>query len=563
MSDVLLEAPSAVVEEAGNDPVTQEWSSRLAPLYSPDEFGGVPFNDRLIGILENVCQFGEYDFSLPPIPARPEIYKEFGIVRVKKPHQVGKDKSIRGFIWVDVDPVAILLNKYIIRSCHTLNCMEHNLRAGNFNWIYCPWMANVFAGPIHPIEAEPIIAKSRITIEPQTVEIDGKLLRIRDHQAVANLFLVRDKNQNPYLFLGRLYDSAEREFPWAKSILKYLSIRCERVGLGLAVGEKWDEYRVNRERREEVSGERIMLFTPPFDLPFRLAPDMPPQPLNFYGDDSLHMGRTTEKSEGFAFSISVKGKVVVQPNKETLGDRSTYPSVVARKSEPVNTIMPGRRKTCCICGINVGRGATPHETAGGPGSRGSVVFCCDPCAERRRITCGDCEQPIEAWDWHRPRPMRVEGRSSGEICRGCFETRYGNCHECGEYFQVDPPRRLEGDTIPICPACEIRFKVKCDDCGVEWSDRNLSLNLARRKVHRLPAECYCAPCGERRRNEQRTHQDAGTSGGTGEHSAEHDGSDIDPFPYPGGVSSSVTTTADFSELRDLVEQVNDLLAAAS
>ena len=173
--------------------------------------------ELLTKLFTDVCRYSGYQphAGFPEPPVRAPIFDNLRPLRVIKKRQEGKPKSLRGYVWVDVDPLAILLNKSVIRSCHSLDSVNHSYRAGNFNHVYNPFCATLFAGALSPhtlIPARGACSGSEYYNDDGTVGdrrfiYNDEALQCRSHQAVANVFFMRDRQGLPYLVLGRLYDS--------------------------------------------------------------------------------------------------------------------------------------------------------------------------------------------------------------------------------------------------------------------------------------------------------------------------------------------------------------------
>ena len=274
-----------------------------------------------------------YDFKWPEIPERSAVFSLADVTKVTKKFQTGKDKSINGFIWVDTDPLQILLNKFIIRSCHTLDNTDNEMRGGNFAHVYNPYMACVFAGRYHPDEAT-INTKSPISsryyqfnyttkeIHYDTIPMDEhdfrKNIQMRSYGAVANIFIVFDSLGNPYIFLGRIYDSCA-ENPWAYSIFTYVRDFAESTGFGFILGDSMGC--VINSSREVSIYKRVKVVAPTVESTYYYSARFNQYRdtiLEYYGDDDLEYLKSTDIGSDAPNLFRICGRLIACSNSNIL-----------------------------------------------------------------------------------------------------------------------------------------------------------------------------------------------------------------------------------------------------
>ena len=229
----------------------------LPALCSPDALPEV-----LTRLLRDVCGYKALVYPLPAAPARCGPLTDFRPAQTEWTTASGKNRT--GYIWVDTDPLALLLNRCVVRSCQSLTSGKQE-RAGNFNYVYCPFMAALFAGSADPASDGAVIPAP---------DIPG--LSIRSHQASANVFLTYDEAGRPFLLVTRLWDSCA-EHPWTAWALSYLEQECACLGLGLALSLTWlSRLRDNKALLQRLGlafFHQMPLFTPGVSLPFRRGPE--------------------------------------------------------------------------------------------------------------------------------------------------------------------------------------------------------------------------------------------------------------------------------------------------
>lgn len=443
--------------EAGKGPATLPRGASLTPLCDQ-----LSFHDALSYIKERTCRDrNEVDF--PPIPNRLEICPLWGTARVrrvvkkdKSGRQLpGKDKSVKGYIWVDIDPIAILANKYIVRSCHTLDNTEHEYRTGNINHLYNPFMACLFAGRSHP-EEDVIVAESPCTGDSLEYPVlrNGKnefvKAKIRAHQAVANIFFMRDKDQRPFLFLGRRYDSAN-EVPWAHSMFRYMKAWSERLGVGLAVGDTWGGYPIvppqykagmwcDGEYGLQSCEKLVVLQTPTFKLP---------EVFCYYGDDSSEYKGNRGVDYTFGTSDAI---IVIQPKLS--GELSTHMAPLRdmknrSATSPLEPDSAGIECYNCGCRLDEGevyRGADDEDY-------------CYKCYTSWFSECDNCGTSV-----YRDEALTA---TDGSYCDRCFDRLFAECDKCGEHFDKDALTVINFDD-------EIFTDRVCSDCADDLDSRECS-----------------------------------------------------------------------------------------
>ena len=495
------------------------WGNGLPVLNPAIDLGAQM--DRLV---RDVCDIEVPEWAFTDPPERPAVLDQFKPLRIIKKGQTGKVKSTRGFVWVDHDPSAVLLNKYVNRSCHTLDNTEYSYRGGNVNYAYCPYMASVFAGALSPLTTAPVIAESPCTDDTITLDTrDGgdREMRLRPHQASANVWLVRDEKGRPFLLLTRLYDSCQENNPWAHSLVRYFEARCRRLGLGLALGDTWGGWRVTSDKTDDVEAHfgksrcdsRALVWTPAFDLPFRAKGRynraLGPVALDGYGvsgtgDDSLgwHLD-----ANGFRFGGEAYLVLDPAPGVEQAGP--LFPEVGEAPWDGYHTRPEGfsgsDRVTCYACDERVDRGEAR--------SHGGDWYCTD-CYHDRFYTCDSCGDAVpdgETWS--------ADG-DDNTYCESCYTGRYRDCDACDTATRRDDlhsvyPVSSSGDvggTDQVCESCRSGGDVNtCDACGEDFDVSDAPADWGGPDPWETEDgeqgdedEWLCGPCRESRRRERET-----------------------------------------------------------
>ena len=377
-------------------------------------------------------------YALSPIPDRHKIFSAFNLTRVVKKGRSGKDKSTKGYVWLDTDPLAVLLNKTTIRSCHSLGSGDFK-QGGNFNYMYCPYVATLFANYKSPRETEPVLAVSA----GNQVVINGNAVFLRQHQAVANVFIMLSEDNDPFAYLSRVYDSCA-EYPWDHTFYRYMETRCKRLGIGLAVGEPLLKYC-------EYTPSLRVLSTPVFD---GFAKN---RYFDFFGDYGMSLVCDTKG----LLSFNVDAYPVLEPTVRIhIGAPiSDTGGRLIRYSDP--------RLVCSKC-----NGIFPRLFA----ASGGIKVCVD-CLASTTEECNCCGLVVAS---NNAIHISSANRSTLNIetiacCERCYP-KYGHCAWCGLYYlpgdeDVKVKSADRSGYINLCNACTSNIQVyTCKDCGLKISD---------------------------------------------------------------------------------------------
>lgn len=387
-------------------------------------------------ILSSVCNV-DVDFSFTPIPDRATAFNLFNPCKMVKRDQEGREKSTRGYVWLDTDSVAILFNKFRIRSCHTLDNTEHNYYTGNFTHLYNPYMACLFAGKDYRSTRD---AKSPVTGNTARYS-DGTTVEHREHNAVANVYLMRDIDNKPYLFLSRLYQSTA-ENPWDASILRYVYNRCKRFGLGLALGDTWQTWQVSSDTKEYISNAypeyRYKSFrTPTYTLPSK------DKDFEAYGDDDIDYKESKKQHW-----LEVSGYAILEPTKDFAFPNANF-DTYGYGSDHIE-LGDNNRSTCYECGNRVDEEDERYS---------DITQCsyCENCYYEIHASCRECGTDI----------LRNGARENDRgytFCEDCYNEKYVACYECDD--EVSRNDATEIDDEYYCSTCAEELKTKtCEACN--------------------------------------------------------------------------------------------------
>ncbi len=439
------------------------------------------FERDVSGCMEQiVTRIGRVDFErhlgpgakVNPLPERHPLFSEFKPTRVTKKGQTGKDKSTRGYIWVDTDPVAILFNKSTIRSCHSVDPVG-SYSGGNITHLYCPYMASVFAHRESPLQSEPLPVCYEDGEKPIWLILDGEKIPFmkRPHSVVANVFLMSDEKGSPYLFLGRIYDSCN-EHPWGDTIRRYFKVRCSRLGIGFAIGHT--QAYAAPDRRS------VTLRSQHFDGAFASMEVIP-----YYGDDSLlyRAGGNAEKLQAEVQAYKVVEPLPDVPNDGfeavtrlyfPAGRYRLWPSMIhmcdncgvvsedrmiqISKKTMCRVCAEKTSERCSVCGLWKPKGTLSPPFAHAPA-------CCEACANIAYPACGMCGERHRQKDY----TARTRTPTAGLICDLCAETHGYPCSICDVWFIGDEDAK---SLVPMCGgghACvscvDEGYFALCPDCG--------------------------------------------------------------------------------------------------
>lgn len=346
-------------------------------------------------------------FAWTVLPRKPKRFGQFGSMRVIKKDADCKIRSKQGYVWLDADSQAGLLNRYIVVSCHTLDG-GYEYRTGNLNYAYCPFYSAIFAGREHPSE-------TKIAISPKTdnevyPSNDGTPLQIRKHQATVNCFLMNGPD-GTYLYLnGGYYDSCN-DYPWKHSILRYCRILCRRIGIGLAVDGQWTNHK----------GEAIHISTPWFSLPFGRL-------LNGYCDGGLSW-----EWNGYRVRYTASAYEVVPPalRDEELESDSWYDQTLEERRLLTQITVPSTEQ-CCNCSYR-------HSDL----NHYRNEAWCDECYSEHFSCCDCCNEDSPCND------MSYVESTSQDVCSDCLDRYYNRCASCGELYCTDSLNQNDE-----CSSCE-------------------------------------------------------------------------------------------------------------
>lgn len=353
-------------------------------------------------VLRDICDRGDLttEYTWGPVPERPEILhflggatpytrimqkvgvKEDGKTLLNERGEKVTEKSVKGYVWIDADPLAVLLNKYVNASCHTLD-NTYNTRAGNINYIYCPYAASVFAGKNDPSDQKQSVqpATSPITRRELYMDAAGMRVRahIRKHQAVANAFFMRAVNNDPYLVISRCYDSCA-EVPWQKTITHlFLMERCRELGIGLVYG--CDS---NKPWEGDITDKAVRALKEPLYTPEYEFGGGQPFAVTYYSDAGVGFAAT---SNGKIAATIRNGYVLLEPTRK--GSEDDYaPKRTAGLRYQVIETMDAPLYVCALTGRAIGQtemertpDGTCYSTRAMTGVRQAISLCMDLCPD--------------------------------------------------------------------------------------------------------------------------------------------------------------------------------------
>lgn len=494
-----------------NPPASVELFQNSKTAYSQSELLRKLFTD--------VCLYGGYQphCGWPEPPQRAPIFDHLRPLRVIKKRQLGKPKSVRGYVWVDVDPIAILLNKTVIRSCHSIDNVNHSYRAGNFNHVYNPFCATLFAGAVSPhtlITARGASSGNAYYNDDGTVGdrkfiYNGEALQCRSHQAVANVFFMRNSQGLPYLVLGRLYDSCP-EKPWAATVLRYMKVRAMRLGVGLAVGSTWANYNDHIDKDGNIvsisiiNNHQSMSFSSPlYDLPFRYENRR--FVLTKYFDDDMICRVLKSHAEGLSYPEEAMfnnliAYSVVAPDLDAMeksGNSEMYSfgnsAIVNSSASSANasSIHPSTTSNNCYtdgitacgcCGLRKSINDFVDVTRV---TSNEPVRVCNQCRARLYKDCNNCGvvRHIDKMSQH---PFIHDYL----YCRSCYCRKVMRCTCCSGTFLLSDYRASDyasvhsdsffnisdGERIRLCPTCFPRITNRCVTCCHDFVGESYAIN---------------------------------------------------------------------------------------
>lgn len=367
-------------------------------------------------LLETYSRFGPMPFEFPVVPERDPRYKGFRVARMNKR---GAKKKKMGSVWVETDPSAILLNKLIIRSCHTINNIDHDLRGGNFNYLYIPQMVSLFAGTISPNDDKSIIPAISKFGNEDINNRNGENYKIRKHQAVCNLWLCRGN----VLYASKLYDSASQEDPWAQTMFDYLKNTAKRLKLNLVMCQDWQR-RIKAENFYDDLSVRVS--TEKFNLPFVFKDEV--KNIHYYGDDSLAIYKDGKNR----FYMGAAGYLVHVADED---EPTVHIPYYSDGHDNDDGFQPNAFFKCCNCGVV----EDIHKKTNVGSDRDEY---CKSCISSNFIRCESC------CNYHQHEDVMDVPMEDGKICTYCFNRLFFTCIKCGE-FKRSAGKRANGE----CTTC--------------------------------------------------------------------------------------------------------------
>lgn len=382
------------------------------------------------------------------------------------PAHAGKVKTTQGYVWVETDRERQFANKLGSSvSCHKLTGGSA-WRAGNANYVACPFFAMIAAGRNHPTTEDGYGS----IFDPEVG--DYRPLRTPPTNALANLFLMVGRTPEgamaPYLFMSRLYDSQNVDYPWDRAMIAYLVDHCRDSGVGLAISPNGDSCRgeiaegATTHDRGKVTNR---LRTPRFDAPGEYA-------YEWYADAGLSLRRASGPAGGWFYQVG--GVILIDPQ----------PGVWEAHIDPTLVIDPdpydhGIRVTCyeggqeedpqpeeeedeeepyahCDrCGADI---ADEEDAYNAPGGDSTI---CEDCWERHTSRCERCEE--SCWE-NDLVGVRVGRRGDSESwCEYCASDHSLECENCNELHELGVMDVWQDQDI--CEGCLDSMTHPCDHCG--------------------------------------------------------------------------------------------------
>lgn len=404
---------------------------RLPTLYEGELHCELPY------ILRNTCRERWFNTDLPPVPDKHEVFHAF------QPMQVTNTMYNKPrWAWMDCDPVAILLNKYVVSSCQTLDCSV-GYNTGNMNYVYCPFMASVFVGKQNPATAKPVLSESPKTGE-SCVTSEGEILHHRPHIAVANVFLLVS-NGKPFMVLQRLYDSSNE----SQVMREYFKQECQRIGIGCGFTSSWG-HSYSHDSTYHANG-----YSPTFSISY--AFDM-------YG--------TNGGDNGLRFRTKDDSAQFTMPFGSIFNARESFSIPNVRESSLTET------QFCCQCGD---RFDGTEE-----GMLHNARWYCEDCTFM-------CERCNDTFPGH-----VAESFDDGAYCGTCINQVSVTCCDCST--RVDTNHAYSDDYgDSYCESCYCERYTSCENCGSECGSDE-TVPVTRRSIHYTDVymEAWCKYCAESR-----------------------------------------------------------------
>ena len=402
-------------------------------------------------LLTDVSQCEQSTFrNWPLLPDASNIWDQFPVRRVIKKGQVGKDKSIRGYVWIDGNRSAVLLNKFRIQSCHTIDNTEYEYRTGNYNHIYNPYCASIFAYKDNPND-NVIPAQSPVTGNYYRVRAGGAVsawcgdesdapddcLRIYRHSATANVFLALHRGR-PYLILAKKYDSCA-ENPWQWSFVRYLRAHCRRLGYGFGLGSgSATEINMGGGKRAQLPNNGMeMFYTPEYTCPLENV-------FKTFHDDGLCYS-VGDKS----WSMSIDATIIDRARNASFDASEWAVDTSGMKVIYNDTCITDSSYVCMSCGCSID-GDDVY-----PSPNGGEAYCQD-CYSDRYGYCRSCETDCDRDDL-------LRGPDECDYCESCWHELFVACYDCARVVKIEDSIEIDGECY--CAKCAESHQNVCDKCG--------------------------------------------------------------------------------------------------
>lgn len=394
--------------------------------------------------------------------ARPKAFSTslLGVRRVVKQYQLGKDKSTKGYIWSNTDPLATLYNRFVIKSCHTLEAGSYG--GGNFNHALNPYMGTLYAGNKNPLDYSSVIPAARPKDDRLLKNTDGSPHTMISHQAACNFYFMRDNDGRAYLHLVRIYDSSY-ENPWGHSLLRYVSDACDELGCGLTLSDCFQHLpRINADSNPlRLVDSPVALSSGSFSLPWRNDYGFH-RAINGYGDGNLAMYVGNDE---FYYMRCLKAYVVKSSPKSSISNSafgdllpeiltSIYCTTVQANSVKSSSCP---RPSCFLCSLTFTESDNQRT---GPCGNLFHQHCYNACF----VSCSCCYNIF-------PKGEVSKIDDSGlSYCATCIDKYVQPCGLCNQNSHVSGNRyvmTMEYDGTltkrKVCKTCSL-MSATCNDC---------------------------------------------------------------------------------------------------
>jgi hypothetical protein len=395
------------------------------------------------------CEQGTFH-NWPLLPDAANIWGKFPVRRVIKKGQVGRDKSIKGFVWIDGTRSGVLLNKFCVQSCHTLDNREYDYRTGNYNHVFNPFAASIFGYRNNPYDSI-IPAKSPATGNYYRVREGGAVsaqytsecdvqedaLRVYRHTATANVFLALHQDR-PYIVLAKIYETCA-ENPWHYSFVRYLRTHAKKLGYGFAIGSSSDTIvdMGNGKSATLPYNGMATLHTPAYTCPLASV-------FQTYHDDGLCYA-VGDKS----WSMSIEATIIDKARNASFDASEWAADTSSMKVFYNDTCMDDSSTVCEACGYPM------HEDNAWYSPNGGTAYCQD-CYSERFAYCESCENDLG-------RDELMPGPYGGDYCESCWRDLFVRCYDCEQAVKIEDSIEIDGDSY--CPKCAESRQNVCDKCG--------------------------------------------------------------------------------------------------